>query len=423
MTTLSNRNKLQSAPRGAALIIVFFVMILLVGISIALLQTATAHAQNADNYRDRQQALMLANAGLSAAMNEINLNKSFNGAQMPGNMEKKWGNDQYFYTRTVDNGDTTYTVTSTGLCTNTSGSRGDMVTRRIQALVSAPITRGGFIDGAFGRNSLTLTGIAHTDSYDSGLGTTFAAQVAAAGGYDPYVATTGNHGNVGSNGSISGVGGITVHGNATPGPNSSVSLTGGAMITGSTAPAPSTYNVDSYVYVPQGNSLGSLHLTGNGTMNVTAGTYRYDDIQQSGKTIMITGAVTWYIDGDLTQTGQGLIVLAAGASLTIFQGPSGKFSMAGQALTNTDGNPNSFSVVSASTSSVDITGQGQLFTNVYAPDAAVKISGQGELFGAVVGNDVTLNGQGTFHYDKNATSPGIRHNLTLVAYWEVDNTN
>jgi Tfp pilus assembly protein PilX len=419
--------------RGMALVAVFLIMALMSGLAVALMQMTVSHADVTDNTRDRQQALMLAQAGFSAAVNEINVGvtqsnstSSSSGNNQtapvtPGNLSAAWGPQQSYSVTTTDNMDGTYTIVSIGTVANKlSGGNILTVQRKLKAIVQTPSTAGKFIAGAFGLNSLTLTGVAHTDSYDSGLHSTYAQQVANAGGIVNYDNTVGNNGHVGSNGTVTGTGNIIVHGNATPGPGQSVSLSGGALVTGSQAPAPSVYAFKSVLYSPPISASGSYQMSGNEVDSINAGTYRYTSWKQSGGTITFNGTVNLYVDDDFTQSGQGTIVLAPGAVVNLFQGSSGKFDLSGQGVQNPDMVPNNFNIVSASTSSVNVTGQGNTFVTVYAPDASVKISGQGELFGAIIGKDVTLSGLGTFHYDKSARSPGIRQNVVVIAYWEVD---
>lgn len=409
--------------RGTALVLVFFVMALMVGLSVSLLQVGIAHTAVTDNTRDRQQAQLLAQAGFSTALSDLNLGRSLPRAGAPTTNAKSWGIQQKFAVTISLNADGKYTIDSVGTVMNTlSAGNTDSVQRRLQAVIAPPLDSGKFSAAAFGKSALSLTGVAHTDSYDSGLGTTYAQQVAAAGGIANYDSTIGNKGNVASNGTLSASGSSVVHGDATPGSSSTVTLTGGASVTGSTAPAAAAATLTAYEYNPTIASAGAFSISSSDSQIVTAGTYRYSSWNQSGQTtVTFTGTVNLYIDGDFSQSGQSVIALVSGAKLNVFQGAAGSFSLSGQGVQNQDQIPSDFNVVSASTRSVNVTGQGSLYATLYAPDAAVSISGQGEFFGAVIGNDVTLSGMGTVHYDKSATSPGIHQAMAIVAYWEIDN--
>ena len=425
--------------RGSALVVAFLILGLLMSMIIALLQMTTANAKLVDNTRDRYQALLLAQAGLNHAIAELNLNAAIGGSHAIGSPARSWGIQKDYTVTTLPNADGTLTITSIGTYQYaqygtsdqyTSTSNGSQtitvfdpkVHRKLVAVVRYPQIAGGFIAGAFGKSGVTLTGVAQTDSYNSALGTTYAQQVAAAGSKATYDATVGAGGNVASNSSINGVGNIVVHGNATPGPGSSVSLTGGATVTGSTSAASSVYATPSYVYQVPISGVTQMSYSGNNDITITAGTYHFSsDIKQTGGTMTFASGVTnLYLDAGFKQSGQGIIVLAAGATVNVFQAQGGSFDLAGQGLTNSSQIAKNFNVVSASTGSVNITGQGNIYATVYAPDASAKVSGNGEFFGAVIANTVTLNGLGEFHYDTAATSPGIRSSVTIVASWEMD---
>ena len=424
-------NTLSRQTQGSALVAVLMVLAVLVSMIIALLQLTISNTAITDNTRDSYQALLSAQAGIDHAFSELNAGKAFPNNHAVGSPSATWGSQQSYAVSTVTNADGTLTITSIGTF-NYDQSVGDvtMVQRKLQAVVSQAGGSGKFIDGGFGISSVTLTGNGLTDSYDSGVGT-YAAQLAAApaitvggvtypaGSQAAYDLGTGNGGNVGSNGSITLNGNNTVvYGNATPGPHSSVST--GANVTGSTAPAAATVNYPPYVYTVPANAISSSPPGDGGT--ITAGTYHYSSWTQSGAVTLSGGVVNIYLDGDFKQSSKDTITLAAGTTLNLYQASSGKLSLSGQVSVNTSSNPSNFNIVSASTSSIDVSGQGNIYATIFAPNATVTITGSSSasVYGAVIGKDLKLNGNGTFHYDKAATSPGIPSNVALLSYWEVD---
>ncbi|HLX68474.1 MAG TPA: hypothetical protein VKV04_02500 [Verrucomicrobiae bacterium] len=421
------------AGRGAALVVVFLVMAVLASTIIALLQVTVSNAAITDNTRDRYQALLLAQAGMNQAIDEMNLGKAINGTHQVGAPYATWGTQQNYVVTNVLNADGTNTLTSIGTF-NYEQTAGNILIaqRKLVAVVARPVSQGKFFAGGFGKSSVTLTGVAQTDSFNSANGT-YAAQMAStpattiggvtypAGSKLAYDASLGNGGNVASNGPISGVGNIIVHGAATPGPGNVVSLSGGATVTGSTAASPAPFNVPSYVYSPPAG-LTATSYSGNTNATITTGTYLYSGVKQTGGTITFSGGgvINMYLAGDWKQSGQGLITVASGTTVNIYQASGATFDLSGQGLTNSNNIPSTFNVVSASTSNINVTGQGDIYATVYAPDASVKVAGQGQMYGAVIGNDLTLDGLGEFHYDQNATSPGIQTKVVVISYWEVD---
>src|SRR5579862_8917637 len=104
--------------RGIALIAVFLVLVFIFSVSIAMLQVAVSQTGETDNTRDREQALMLADAGLNAAINELNLNKALSGGTTPGNPTANWGSQQSYAATSTLNADGTFTVQSIGTVSN-----------------------------------------------------------------------------------------------------------------------------------------------------------------------------------------------------------------------------------------------------------------------------------------------------------------
>ena len=167
-------NKNFRSP-GVALVAVFMVLALLVSVAIALLQVAVSNTAITDHTRDSQQALMMAQAGMSQAINELNLGKSLTGQAKAGNPKATWGVQQKYEVTTADNGDGTMTITSIGtFMLDQSAGNIMQVQRQLKAVVARPADAGKFLAGGFGKSSVTLTGVAQTDSYDSGVNLTYA---------------------------------------------------------------------------------------------------------------------------------------------------------------------------------------------------------------------------------------------------------
>ncbi|HLX62363.1 MAG TPA: hypothetical protein VKX17_13885 [Planctomycetota bacterium] len=406
--------------RGIALIAVFLVLVFIFSVSIAMLQVAVSQTGETDNTRDREQALMLADAGLNAAINELNLNKALSGGTTPGNPTANWGSQQSYAATSTLNADGTFTVQSIGTVSN-SLNAGNItsVQRKIMAVVSLA-QAGRFSRGGFAKTSLTLGGSGGADSYDASLNQSYSQQVAGAGGSNAYHLTpNGSGGNMASNGSITLAGNSTIYGSANPGPGNTVSTIGGATVTGSTAPLASPFVAPTPAYAPTIASLGAYSQSG-GSGTITAGTYRYSTFSQSGGTLTFSGVVNLYVDGSFSQGNSATLILSPGAVVNVFQGSSASFLMRGGGVINPSQVPSNFNVVSSSTRLVSLAGHSDFYGTLYAPAATVSVGGTAAFYGAIVGNIVKYSGQGGFHYDKSATSPGIKGQFVLLAYWEVD---
>lgn len=434
-----SRPENQPRARGMALVMVMCLLTMLAAMAASLLTMALANKNEIQNTQDRYQALLLAQAGIQMAISELNgpadstgkptgVPTVMFGGPSPGNSPTagiQWGSQMLInYTSTPSPAvnPVSYTITSTGTWCHdvvagmdfSSTSALYMIVKRqmiavvYQAGGSGP---GGFVAGGFGKSSLYLNGNANTDSWDSSLKDkngnllSYAQQVAAIGTQAQYDANVISHnGNVASNGNITFSGGNgLVRGNATPGPGHTVSSP--SQVTGSTAPASSIINYNTPTYAP---TPAAANGSFSGT-TLAAGNYHYTSLSLSGQsTLTFTGPGTTnlYIDGSVSTTGKAQIIVNAGASVNFYQGDA-SFQIAGNGVTNNNTTPSTFNVISTSTSTVKVAGNGNIWATVYAPSAGVTITGNGDIYGAFIGNTVEIKGNGTFHYDRNAKSPGI----------------
>jgi hypothetical protein len=56
---------------------------------------------------------------------------------------------------------------------------------------------------------------------------------------------------------------------------------------------------------------------------------------------------------------------------------------------------------------------------VYAPNGTIDITGNGDVKGAVIGDTITLNGQGNFHYDESLANFGGTNPFKVVKWREL----
>lgn len=164
------------------------------------------------------------------------------------------------------------------------------------------------------------------------------------------------------------------------------------------------------VTVPSTGIVDIAAINGAATINGGVGTiYRLPSISLNGnnETLRIQGNVTLIVSAGagssaIDITGKGLIVVEAGASLTVYT--AGNVKIAGNGIANTNAAPKTFQLYGTSTSStlqdVQIAGNGALKAVVYAPNADVTINGNGDVMGSVIATDITLTGEALFHYDE-----------------------
>ena len=139
-------------------------------------------------------------------------------------------------------------------------------------------------------------------------------------------------------------------------------------------------------WAPEQYDLSSLSLGGN-------------DI------LLIDGPVILKIDNDLQTGGSSQIQISANGSAALFIGGNARFG--GGGIINATQTPSSFAIYSTSTdpaSTIDITGNADLYAAVYAPNSAIDLGGSMSFHGSMIGNSIIMSGSGDFHYDEQLAS-------------------
>jgi uncharacterized repeat protein (TIGR01451 family) len=250
------------------------------------------------------------------------------------------------------------------------------------------------ITSIIGLDSVSITGAALVDSYDSSIG---------------YPASKGALANVFSNGTITVSGSSKVSGNVRS-TRVGVNLTGSAQVTGN-ATAGTTVSKGASAVV--GGTITNNALAPVMTMPSVPGCSPFSP--NSG----ISGTYTYNSStGDLTLSGINIATLANGnycfhnvslsnsAQLKV-NGPvviklTGTLTTSGAtSLPNTTLLPSNLQILSSysGTTGVSLGNSSSLQLVVYAPQTGVSITGSAPLFGTVVGKSIILSNSGMIHYD------------------------
>src|SRR5204863_446812 len=197
--------------------------------------------------------------------------------------------------------------------------------------------------------------------------------------YDPISGKFGAHGDVFTNGPLTLSGSAAIKGDATA---ASFSFSGSSRITGQQTllAAPTSFM---QIQVPAGlPDLGAITLNQNHvTMTINGpGSFRVSALSMTGKSKL-------YIDN---AGGPGTLYVPGGDSVA----RTAKVYIA-------DPDPEHFAIYVAGTGPVDLeNGTPGLYGVVYAPTSSVLIGGSAQFSGAFVGQDVSLDGSATVHYDQ-----------------------
>lgn len=265
------------------------------------------------------------------------------------------------------------------------------------------------------KGTVTFSGSASVDSYDSSLGAYNAAtnrsdQATVATNstaVDPivigssaviygYVATGGSDPVIGGSGRIYGT--TTPVGTLVDAARIRRDFTANLPdVTAPTGSATSLSSVSHNMTLPRsGDSPGA-----NGRYLYTATSIQMD----SNDTVKITGPVDLIVTGNVSITGTaGLVIGGTGSvnpSLNLYS--SGSIEIGGSASVNATNSPAALAVwgtaTSAGTQDVRMSASGDFYGTIYAPNGTVTLAGNGSNYGAVIAKTAVVSGSGNFHYD------------------------
>ena len=253
-----------------------------------------------------------------------------------------------------------------------------------------------FSYAAFGDEwAMIRGGHAYTDSYDSSV-----ASWTAEGSMQ--------NGDVGTNSTDAGdlgVGNGSIYGDAIVGaggdPTTVISSGPHGNITGSETVLSEPFPMPSVTDPGHEISIGAI--SSSQTISVDT---RVDSINiASWNTITISGDVVLYVNGDILISGNAMIDIPVGSSLTIYS--SGTIHMAGQGIVNQNAKPENLVIYGTDhCSDVHFSGQADFYGAMYAPKADFDFSGQADIYGSMISNTVDISGQGNIHYDENLGNLG-----------------
>lgn len=402
--------------QGLAMVLVFFFVLVLSGLSFGILQEGLAARDSILNHKDNLRALEIAESGLVRAEMEVRSLVDLDGGGM-GNTEGAYANGLYFVELADD------PISPDRWILHAEGEHGLSV-RRIEVGVRRR-TGSHYADALFSLEDLPVSNTT-TDAYDSRLGS-YAAQATAV---DAAGAFAQNGGSVGSNRDVELDGSaVWIRGNAIPGPQAEVIQSGDPTVTGDMAPrtvaidlppvplsdfeAAMNTNDNQVLKTGYGNKVRynasnyTLDITANTTVDLPAGTYFLKDLKIKGNaTLNVTGPVKIYVTGGV-DIGAGTNILAAKPSDVQIIAHPYHLPTGGTAPNET---------------LVKISGGSSITWAIYAPGAEFDLGGGNHFYGAAVCKRIEIRGDNAFHYDKALGETTSSSTATLERlYWrEVD---
>lgn len=436
----------QGEEGNTLLMCMVLALILAVAIS-SLLSMLTTEFRLTQRSVQYSEAFSLAEAGLEEGIAML----SYGNGNWSG---QGWSSTGSGYTKTVSNftsiassqGIGTYTVT----INDPSGSNPTILgvgsvsgsTFSSPSTRSLKITLSGsslFNWGLRAKGQISLNGNAIVDSFDSSNASYSSYNYSL--GYGTYTSSKRkDNGDVASNGGSSGIvnlnGNAGIYGNVNTGASGTVTGNGNAFV-GYITNAPSgviqssrvshTSNMDFPAATSpfsSGISLGNYSLSGNGANTIVGGIgstpvdYTASTFSIAGnRSLTVTGYARVYVTGNMSTSGNGRIIVASGGKVEFYV--AGTSSLAGNGVQNNAGTAEKFQLYSLNSSSVSVSGNGDLTGIIYAPNSSISISGNGDLVGAVVGNTISINGNGEIHYDEALKNVGGSNKKSVVSWQEL----
>ncbi len=376
--------------RGFLLVISYMLLSTMMILAIGLFGWATSYIKASERNKRKIMAFNIAEAGFDDAFYRIkNSSVSYPWTSGYTSMAAALTGIEGGYTTTVtDMGSNVKRIVVTGYSPAQTSTTVPVEQRTLTGYVQTG-SSGLYTFGVFARESISLSGNASTDAYNSNDG--------AYGGGNVF-----NRGHIGtdstSNNTVTLSGNAIINGNATTGvgstPSSVISTSGNAAVNGTSSAALSALNPQAVTTATA--SSGSLSISGNSTVSLPAGTYHYTSLSISGNgRLTATGAVTIYV--------------------------SGTISIAGNGISTSSSKPPNMLIYSTGSSSVSLSGNGSLYAGIYAPNSTVSNSGNGALYGAVVARRYTQSGNGAIHFDEALSTVSGGSNTTSLLSWKESN--
>lgn len=378
---------IKGQKKGMVLIMVFMIMIALVLIVGAYLYMVSTQTKSAGYDISNAKAFWAAESGVQMVAYKLKTDAAYRTSLIPNPLTGSLGGGTYS-ANVVKNG-SNYNVASMGTCNN--------INRKVTCVINVNSV---FSYAGFGNSSISMSGGAMVDSYDSSLGR-----------YNV-------NGNIGSNGNIGGNGDITVtsgspyiHGNASTGPSGTFSDPNHKYISGTVSHASSVTTLTP-VTVPSTltglASGGDITLGKNDTDRVlNSGNYKFSTINLSSiRTLTInatTSPVNIYITGNTTSisiTNSGQINIPATNTYPVIFYTDGSVNVSGAGVLNNTYIPSNIQLYGNSSSAITVSNSGAFYGAIYAPSASLTINGNADAYGSFVSNSITLGGSGKIHYDQ-----------------------
>jgi hypothetical protein len=403
----------EPVPRGAALVIVMLVMVVLLMAGTTFLTISSTESQIALNEQGSARALVLAEAAIHKALAFYYANPDSTYA---GEANTALGGGTFSISVTTVAGCTATSarkIVATGLVPVRGGNAQvqlEVVLDRVSypyrwaAFAAVPNQIIGWLwdpmaQDWWDRTNSELLLRDHTlvDSFDSGVGP-----------YDPTT-NSGLHGDVGANGDVEIDYHSTINGNVQAGDDifneSAVTVTGtqtSGLSRRSTDPGAPFPTV-----TPSVIPTGPLTVPAGGTVTLSAGTYFYTNISMGNNATLLTtgGSVTIYVTGPpVPETGR---LANLGSNVTMGAHPGTQLQIIAKSdsslVTLSDGSQRDFLTW--------LTQDGfLLYGSLYGENTDIYLNYNSQVYGSIIGRTIRARSGSQIHFDQALSNREVCHN-------------
>jgi hypothetical protein len=251
-----------------------------------------------------------------------------------------------------------------------------------------------FTKATIGNTSVSFSGQAKTDSYDSALGT-YGSQ------------TPGQQGSVASNGPITLSGSAYINGDANPGPSNPFS--GTPPVSGSYATLQAPIQIDP---IPPANIAAAQVTNNNASIDADILPPGATNLVLSSSTPLVLAPGTYYFTS-MSISGEGGLQITGPTTIYV---DGGNVAVSGKGFLNTS-QPKNLLLLSTGPN-IDLSGQSTFIGTVYAPVSTVKLSGQDNFYGAIVCGKSVDVGQAKIHFDVDLLKTSPSFGNYKITYWQ-----
>ena len=400
--------------RGLALVMSCFLVALVAAYGSATMVRSLTEQRTAQRYLQRSSAFQAAEAGLDSAIATLRSDTNWSGVGYTSTL--KGGYDVAVTTLSP----TLRRLTVTGYAPSNNPAAYGYQRRQVEATLSVP-AGGPFDYSLFATGTIVLNSNAKVDSYDSRSGFYYQTCAPSINSDPAQRPEDCKQGDVGSNAIATGTVTLTsnarIDGDAAIGPggntNTAIVRLGNSLIAGSRQSLLAKRDLTLEAF-PSGTATEPLLLTSNQQQTLSAGTYRYTNVElNSNSSVKVTGDATIYVEGNF-QLGGNTKFVTTNDTCAITLYVNGNVELNSNSLVSAGDKPTNLKLFVTSGGTLAMNANSRFFGAVKAPLSAMSLNSNAILYGAAIAQQFQVNSNAKVHYDLALGSGGGAGNSGLV---------